>query len=336
MKVHFWSADTTGSALYRCVLPGTAMQWAGHTVTVGQALPEAWGTYDVVVGARVANPEASLMWRRMKDAGVQLVLDLDDDYFHIDPAFGHVYQDWTDRGLQTSLAKNIEIADQVTVCSTVLKDVVGNLHPDVRVVPNGLPAGYLGIPRDYRPDLLTVGWAGTATTVLELPLVARHLNRVADYKSGVDALCVGIDTSRSQAAGLRQSVPATGWHPIWEEYAGMVYQFGIWVAPYRDTPFNRAKFATKALEAGFFGIPLIATDLPGYREWITHGVNGYLVPTGQEHLFGRYIKRLVDNPDLRQSMGHAARARASQNILEALGGRWAEALERQGGTHAAR
>lgn len=326
MRVHFWSADTGGSALYRCVLPGTAMQWAGHHVTVGQHLPEDWESCDVIVGARVANQEATRMWKVMKDAGIRLVLDLDDDYFHINPTDPDAYQEWIVGGTAARLSANMQIADKVTVCTKTLAHTVGNLSDNVQVIPNGLPAQHLGLPRDYRPDHVVGGWSGTRSTMPELKLAARHLNRIADRKDA-HVLLVGCTPEQAREQGMRSpKVYVTGWLPKWEDYAAQVYTFDFWAAPYRDNQFNRAKFPTKALEAGFFGIPLVATALPGYEEFITHGVNGFLVPPGQEHLFGRYLKRLADDADLRQQMGEAARARASQNILQGLGPVWEAAL----------
>lgn len=327
MKIHLWSADGEGSAHYRCVLPGTGLSWNGHTVTVGTRLPSDWATYDVVVGSRVAQPGASQAWQALKDAGVRIVLDLDDDYFHIEANNLPAYATWVKGGLLESLARNIALADRVTVCSDTLARVVSNLNDDVRVVPNGLPAQYLGMPRDYRPATLTVGWAGTPSTIEGLHAAARPLSRIVAYRDTIEALLVGPTVSEAQRARLRHPrISTAGWQQGWESYASMVYQFDVWVAPYRDTAFNRAKFPTKALEAGTFGIPLITTDLPGYRDFITHGVNGYLVPSGQEHLFGRYLRNLADDPELRQAMGQKARARASRNILQSLAFTWQEAL----------
>lgn len=327
MKIHLWSADGEGSAHYRCVLPGTGLSWNGHTVTVGTRLPSDWDTYDVVVGSRVAQPGASQAWQAMKDAGVRLVLDLDDDYFHIETSNRAAYATWVHGGLLDALAKNIALADRVTVCTEALAHVVRDLNDDVRVVPNGLPAQYLGTPRDYRPERLTVGWAGTPSTIEGLHMAARPLNRIVGYREAIEGLLVGPTVHEARDAGVRHPRIATaGWVSGWESYASMVYQFDVWLAPYRDTAFNRAKFPTKALEAGMFGVPLVATDLPGYREFVTHGVNGFLVPVGQEHLFGRYARQLVDDPELRRAMGEKARARASRNILQSLAFSWQEAL----------
>jgi glycosyltransferase involved in cell wall biosynthesis len=296
-------------------------------VTVGTRLPADWDTYDVIVGSRVAQPGASHIWQAMRDAGVRTVLDLDDDYFHIEATNQAAYNTWVRGGLLDSLAKNITLADRVTVCSDTLARVVSNLHDDVRVVPNGLPAQYLGMPREYRPDTLTVGWAGTPSTIEGLYTAARHLNRVVAYRDTIEGLLVGPTVREARGAGVRHPrISTTGWLSGWGAYASMAYEFDVWLAPYPDTVFNRAKFPTKALEAGFFGIPLIASDVGAYREWITHGVNGFLVAVGQEHLFGRYLKQLVDDPALRQSLGIAARARASQNILQGLALRWEDAL----------
>jgi glycosyltransferase involved in cell wall biosynthesis len=164
--------------------------------------------------------------------------------------------------------------------------------------------------------------------VAELPLAARALTRIADYRrpdgGDVRVRLVGITPQEAMERGLKgKRVGALGWVPQPEQYLrDVVSEFDVWVAPYRDIPFNRAKFATKALEAGFLGVPLVASGIGPYRDAVVHGETGFLVPPGQEHLFGRYLKRLVDDPELRQRMGLAARSKASRSILQALNQQW--------------
>lgn len=329
MRFHFWSADTAGSGQYRAVLPAMGLSWLGHAVSSGMRLPHDWGTLDAVVGCRVAKQEPTRMWRYLKkQARTRLVLDLDDDYFHIDPSNTAAARVW-DRDMLGRLADNMALADVVTCCSEPLATVLRDYAENVAVIPNGLPAQYLGKPRDYaakgRP--LYVGWAGTASTVAELPEAVRALNRIAQYRrsGGVMVRLVGVSAEQAMGLGLRgRQIGALGWVERFEHYLHAVEEFDVWCAPYRSTPFNAAKFPTKWLESSVLGIPLIASDTPAYRAVIRHGENGFLVK--YEHEWGRLLKRLVDDPELRQRIGMTARGEASGSIMQALHVQWQAAL----------
>jgi glycosyltransferase involved in cell wall biosynthesis len=328
-RIHFWTADGSGSGMYRGVLPAMSLDWIGHKPSAGMRLPENWREHDldVVVGCRVAKPTPSKTWREMRDHGIKLVMDLDDDYFHLDPTNAVAYRIWSEPGMRQRLVDNIGLSHTVTCCSEPLAEVLREYHDDVRVVPNGLPAQHLGHVRDYNPEQLSVGWAGTASTVHELPEVVRALNRIAGYPrpGGVAVRLVGIDAQTAIACGLKgKQLGALGWVKNFGHYLQAVAGFDVWVAPYRDIPFNRAKFATKFLESSVLGIPLIASDIQPYRRVIRHGENGFLVRHGHE--WGRYLKQLADDPGLRQRIGMAARAEASGSILQALNRQWEAAL----------
>jgi glycosyltransferase involved in cell wall biosynthesis len=334
LRIHFWSADNSGSAFYRAHLPALGLSWLGHQPSVGTRMPGKddargdWSELDVVVGSRVAKPGVLPAWQKLKDMGVRLILDLDDNYLVTDPTNQTAHRLWTDPVMRTGLLKAAALADTVTVCSAHLARVMGEHHGDVRLIPNGLPAQYLSWPRDYDPEELNVGWSGSGSTMHELPLAARHLSRISDYRSSISTILVGI----TQQDALKAGVKGARCHAIpflrkQNDYLQAVHEFDVWVAPYRDIPFNRAKFATKALEAGFLGIPLIASAIEPYAQTVVHGETGFLVPVGQEHLFGRYLKQLVDDPALRQRMGLAGRAQASASILQALNKQWEKVLQ---------
>ncbi|MEU7416685.1 glycosyltransferase [Streptomyces antibioticus] len=328
-RFHFWAADTAGSSYYRSTLPGISLQWLGHNVSGGMRLPHDWRDLDTLVGCRVAKPDPTQMWRYFKhETSTRLVLDLDDDYFHIDPSNQRAAEVW-DRGMLGRLAANMALADVVTCCSEPLAAVLRDYATDVRVIPNGLPAQYLGRPRDYlaegRP--LSVGWTGTSSTVAELPEAVRALNRIAQYgrPGGVQVRLVGIDARQAMGLGLSgRRVGALGWVSNVDHYLQACAEWDVWVAPYRDTAFNRAKFPTKWLESSVLGIPLIASDIEPYRRVIRHGENGFLVK--YEHEWGRLLKRLVDDPELRQRVGMTARGEASSSIMQALHVQWQAAL----------
>lgn len=64
------------------------------------------------------------------------------------------------------------------------------------------------------------------------------------------------------------------------------------------------------LEAMAMGRPIITTDVPGCRETVRDGWNGYLVPPRDSRALADAMERLVRNPDLAEEMGANSRAMA--------------------------
>ncbi len=61
------------------------------------------------------------------------------------------------------------------------------------------------------------------------------------------------------------------------------------------------------IEAAAAGLPLVATDVPGCREIIVDGVNGFLVPARDPQALASAIITLLNRVGLRDSMGQAGR-----------------------------
>lgn len=60
------------------------------------------------------------------------------------------------------------------------------------------------------------------------------------------------------------------------------------------------------LEAASTGRPLVATDIPGCREVVRTGVNGFLVPPKNSEALAGALRQLLADPELRQKMGQAS------------------------------
>jgi glycosyltransferase involved in cell wall biosynthesis len=81
-------------------------------------------------------------------------------------------------------------------------------------------------------------------------------------------------------------------------------------------PSRREGIPLSAMEAAAMGLPVVATDIRGCREVVEHGLNGFLVPAGDPHALAEAIRKLGDEPALRQMMGRAARDRARDRFDE--------------------
>ncbi len=78
---------------------------------------------------------------------------------------------------------------------------------------------------------------------------------------------------------------------------------------------RREAFGISQLEAMACGKPVIASDLPtGVRLVNRDGVTGLLVPPGDHAALGRAMTRLLDDPDLRARLGHAAKQRVEREF----------------------
>ncbi len=62
------------------------------------------------------------------------------------------------------------------------------------------------------------------------------------------------------------------------------------------------------LEAGAVGRPIVATDAGGSREIVIDGDTGLLVPIERLDALTGALRRVIDDSDLRQRLGHAARS----------------------------
>jgi glycosyltransferase involved in cell wall biosynthesis len=95
-------------------------------------------------------------------------------------------------------------------------------------------------------------------------------------------------------------------------YAKNYSKFDVSLAPIKNTMFNRMKSQLKVIEAGFYKKALIASDLGPYtidlKHCLDHGNfvdgNAMLVNENRNHSdWAKYIKKLVENPNLVKDMG---------------------------------
>jgi glycosyltransferase involved in cell wall biosynthesis len=61
------------------------------------------------------------------------------------------------------------------------------------------------------------------------------------------------------------------------------------------------------LEAMATGLPVVATDVGGLRQYVRHGLNGDLVPAGDAAALAAAIGRFVDDPEMSARVGRRNR-----------------------------
>ena len=82
------------------------------------------------------------------------------------------------------------------------------------------------------------------------------------------------------------------------------------------------------IEALNYSLPIVSYDCEnGPREVIEDGLNGYLIPDGDETLFVDKLLLLIQDESLRNRIGHNAMVSTSNFSLKVVGQRWIELLD---------
>ena len=201
--------------------------------------------------------------------------------------------------------------------SGAARDFVGEYFPaDYRIIPNGIdfPRLYNRPPSpplfaDDRPTVLFVGRLekrkGLKFLLRAWPSVlARH----------PDARLVVVGRGRP-LEGYKRFAARQGWSPDDVVFAGYVatedlpryYQSAdIFCAP--NT--GQESFGIVLLEAMAAGAPIVASDIPGYRDVVSNGVEGLLVERQNPGAIADAVCRLLASPELRALMRRAGQAKA--------------------------
>jgi glycosyltransferase involved in cell wall biosynthesis len=315
----FAAHGRTGAAFYRLLLPlGELGRQRGFSVTLKPGYEPISSTdfagAGVIVGQRVGNP---VQWAQAGSSAA-LVYEIDDDVFSILPENKLAYADYQRAEVREGTEACIARADLVTVTTEPLAEVMRRYNANVAVLPNHVPDWVFDLPQPSH-QRLSIGWAGGASHTRNIDSVATPVRRFLK-RSGWVLRLVGTDY-RDQLGGAE----FTPWTDIVQQpeayYSALNFDIGI--APLRDNQFNRCKSPLRLLEYAARGIPVVASDVAPYREFIEDGVTGFLVR--HEHEWLKRLSELAADEDLRTKVGRAAQEKARAWAMSEGWNLWASA-----------
>lgn len=301
-RIFAWQTDTSTCHLYRTVFPFEELRKKGWEVSWGAPPPDI-KNYDVIVGQRITGHNE--LWRDLAhDYSGLLVLDLDDDLVDVDPNNTVPYSIYQPQKLFT--VANIEMADVVTVSTPKLAEKIRRIRGDgnVVVLPNCAHPDWI---QPNVPNGLTFGWAGspfhaqdfTEPVQLALQQLSREYSNTFHWMGG-----------RYWFAGNDRY---TQLQPM--QYALEQMDFWVGLAPLVRNEFNESKSWCKALEYACRGIPIIASDVGQYREWIESGGGGLLVENESVDSWLDAFDQIVDT-EARSYLADKALKRAEAQTID--------------------
>jgi phosphatidylinositol alpha-mannosyltransferase len=183
---------------------------------------------------------------------------------------------------------------------------------EVEIVPNGVAVERFAEPHPAAEGLPAgrrLLWVNRLDPQKGFPVMVRAFQRLSAEFADLSLVVAGDGRDRG---ALRLLPP---------EQARRVLMLGT--VPHDRLPAYHAGadvFASPALgqesfgmvlvEAMAAGVPVVATDIPGYRDVVRHGVDGLLVPPNDPNSLARAIASVLREPALADRLAAAGRARA--------------------------
>lgn len=341
MKVYIYPADVTGCGHFRLIWPAEQLIKEGHDITI--MWPNERGHFgadirngvihsvnypqdaDVIVLQRVSHRHLADAVGWIRDRGVAVVMDVDDDLSAIhptNPAWTLMHPKSSGTGFSTdhswnntlTAAKNCTLT---TVSSDALTQRYRGAH-GARVLHNRVPDHYLDVPHQ---DSDLIGWgASVLTHPDDGPEAATAISRLTGEGHRFRIIGSG-EEARTVFDVPEGMMECTGPAPM-NQWPLHLTELGIGIAPLAGTKFNAAKSYLKPLEYAALGIPCVASPRAEYR--LLHDTHGIGVLADKPKHWYRALKKLVTEDAYRQDTGTRARETAANLTYSAHAWRWLE------------
>jgi phosphatidylinositol alpha-mannosyltransferase len=181
----------------------------------------------------------------------------------------------------------------------------------LEIVPNGVDVDVFGgaAPRADLPPGRRILWVNRLDAQKGFPIAVAAFSKVLAEVPDAVLVVVGEGRDR-EALGLltesaRAKVDMRGALPN-EQVPAYLAACEVFVSP----AVGQESFGIVLVEAMAAGLPSVATDIPGYREVVTDGVEGLLVPPRDPEALAAGLVRVLTEPGLAARLGEAGRERA--------------------------
>lgn len=285
---------------------------------------------DVVVWMGLHTPYTLRLFKDMKSKhGKPFITEIDDYIFSI-PASNiasTVYAPGT--GLTQILIEQMKSSDALVVSTPYLADLYRKMAKRIHVVENCIDLPLW--PRSASPANsrggITIGWMGGGTHEDDFRVVEPAIREIQEKFKETKFTFVSGGFKPDFLGGIPRLKWIHDFRSI-DKYPKWISRFGfdIGIAPLQDNNFNRGKSNLRWLEYAALGIPCVASPLPHFKESIKNGSTGFLANSTEDWV--NYISRLVIAPELRDTIGIAARQEVKDKwSLKSLGLRYKTVIE---------
>jgi len=193
-------------------------------------------------------------------------------------------------------------------------------HVPLEIVPNGVDVRAFarpGPPIEGLPVGRKILWVNRLDPQKGFEVMVRAFEMLASELEDVRLLVAGDGRDRvvvrSLPPSVRSRILRLGSVPHAE-----LPRYHAAADVFASPAVGQESFGIVLVEAMAAGVPVVATDIPGYREVVRDGVDGLLVPPNDATALASAIRRVLSEPDLASALASAGRTRAETYSWDAV------------------
>jgi len=235
----------------------------------------------------------------------RIIYDIDDMIFlKEENKFNRIWSVFKGRGKPFALMKR---AGHVIVCTPKLEEIARRYNKCVTDISSTINMqAYSPVKKHSRNETTVLGWTGSFSGLGYLHTLDNVLKEVAKLRKIRLRVIFNIMDQKFELRGVDvENIP---WRQETEMEDLRKVEIGLY--PLVKGEWSLGKSGLKALQYMALGIPVIATAFGANLRVIENGISGFLVDSEKEWV--DTIIQLIDEPDLRNKIGVAARARVEK------------------------
>lgn len=225
-----------------------------------------------------------------------------DDAFYLRYRTGKLH--WLQYFYGAKIDKSISRAAAVTAGNAYLADYAKRLNRNTVLLPSVVDTDYyVPIKKAKETTIFTIGWIGSPTTSVYLDQIIEPLTCLG-REGQVHFIVIGAKCPK--ISGIQ--VTENDWN--FSSEISLINSFDVGIMPLVDDEWSRGKCAYKLVQYMACGVPVVASRVGANIDVVTPDC-GFLATDSEDWILA--LRKIRDRPNLRHSMGLAARKHVVEN-----------------------
>lgn len=308
-----------------------------YTFDISKATKEDLSKYQIVCFLRLVNDgnDVIKIINKCKGAGCKVVVDI-DDFWYLD-RFHHLNKTYKKYDIPQQTVIGLRNADLITTTTSYFADRISEINSSVEVLANSIdPSEPQFKVEPISSKRIRMGWIGGVYHYGDVRMMKEDFKYIWENVDNKNfQFCLGgynpnkdyidiekiftnnysnlDDNYKDYLSKQKQSFndkisEIEPYKRLWGKdvfnYAKLYNEIDIALIPLQENIFNGFKSQLKIIEAGWFGKPIIVSNVYPYKLDCTNE-NSYLIDNNNPLEWGKTIERVLNNKEEREEKAQA-------------------------------